>query len=51
MDKTKYPFPVMAIFLMKKLQDEQLLSQEDYEIVRDLLHKYMDLRAEVFNVL
>jgi len=44
-----HPFPNKEIELMMKIHKEGLLSKEDYEVISNLLHKYLNLRADVFH--
>jgi hypothetical protein len=43
-----HPFPNKEIKFLGKIYKEKLLSEEDYNIVAELLHKYLNLRADVF---
>ena len=43
-----HPFPNEEIKLMIKLNTEKTLSKEDFETIQKLLHKYLNLRADVF---
>lgn len=47
--KLDHPFPNKEIELMMKLHKDNILSKEDYEIISNLLHKYLNLRADVFH--
>lgn len=44
-----HPFPNKELELMMKLNEKGSLSKEDFEIIANLLHKYLDLRASVFH--
>lgn len=44
-----HPFPNKEIELLMKIHKENLLNEEDYRIISDLLHKYLNLRADVFH--
>ncbi len=46
-----HPFPNKEIQLISKLNKESLISIEDIALISDLLHKYLDLRADVFHKL
>lgn len=48
-DEKEHPFPNKEILLMQKLHKEESLSKEDFEIISELLHKYLNLRADVFH--
>ena len=44
-----HPFPNKEIELLMKIHKEELLKKEDYEVIANLLHKYLNLRADVFH--
>lgn len=44
-----HPFPNKELQLLMKLNSEATLSKEDFEIISELLHKYLNLRASVFH--
>lgn len=44
-----HPFPNKELELMMKLNKEEILNKEDYEVISNLLHKYLNLRADVFH--
>lgn len=44
-----HPFPNKEISLLMKIYHAELLSKEDYEVISDLLQKYLNLRADVFH--
>jgi hypothetical protein len=44
-----HPFPNKELELLMRLYKENILNREDYEIISDLLRKYLDLRADVFH--
>jgi hypothetical protein len=44
-----HPFPNEEIKLLMKIHKEDLLKKEDYEVISNLLHKYLNLRADVFH--
>lgn len=46
--KLDHHFPNKEILLMQKLHKEDKLSEEDLETISNLLHKYLNLRADVF---
>lgn len=46
-DEKEHPFPTKEMLLMKKI--EQCLDKEDFEVICNLLHKYLNLRADVFH--
>lgn len=48
-DQSEHPFPNKEIELMMKIHKENLLSEEHYNIISELLHKYLNLRADVFH--
>lgn len=48
-DKSEHPFPNEEIKLLMKINKEHLLNKEDYEIMSNLIEKYLNLRADVFN--
>ena len=48
-DEKDHPFPNKEILLMLKLNKEESLSKEDFEIISELLHKYLNLRSDVFH--
>jgi hypothetical protein len=35
--------------LLQKIHKEESLSKEDFEVISELLHKYLNLRADVFH--
>lgn len=45
----EHPFPNKEIELLIKIHHAELLSKEDYEIIANLLEKYLNLRADVFH--
>lgn len=47
--RLEHPFPNKEILLMQKLHKEESLSKEDFETISELLHKYLNLRADVFH--
>jgi hypothetical protein len=46
--RIEHPFPNDEIRLMEKLHKEKILSEKDFETIAKLLHKYLNLRADVF---
>ena len=48
-NEKEHPFPNKEMNLLIRLHKDSLLSKEDYQIVADLFHKYLNLRAEVFH--
>jgi len=49
-EKSKdHPFPNEELELLMKLNSKGTLSKEDFEIIANLLHKYLNLRADVFH--
>jgi hypothetical protein len=44
-----HPFPNKELMLIQKLHNENSLSKEDFETISELLHKYLNLRADVFH--
>lgn len=46
--KLDHPFPNKEIELLMKIYKEELLKKEDYEVIANLLYKYLNLRADVF---
>jgi hypothetical protein len=45
--QSDHPFPNEVIMLMVKLSES--LPKDEYVILADLLHKYLNLRADVFH--
>jgi hypothetical protein len=46
--KLDHPFPNEEILLVQKLHQEGKISKEDLEKISNLIHKYLNLRADVF---
>ncbi len=46
-----HPFPNKELELLMRLNDKGTLPKEEFEIIAELLHKYLDLRASVFHEL
>jgi hypothetical protein len=44
-----HPFPNKELILLQKIHKEGSLSKEDFEVISELLHKYLNLRADVFH--
>jgi hypothetical protein len=44
-----HPFPNKELELLMKLNSKGALSKEDFEVISELLHKYLNLRADVFH--
>lgn len=44
-----HPFPNKELQLLMKLNSQGTLPKEDFEIISELLHKYLNLRADVFH--
>lgn len=44
-----HPFPNREIELLMKIHKEQLLEKNDYQVISNLLLKYLNLRADVFH--
>lgn len=44
-----HPFPNKELELLMKLNAKETLTKEEFEIISNLLHKYLDLRADVFH--
>ena len=44
-----HPFPNKELELLMRLNDKGTLPKEEFEIIANLLHKYLDLRADVFH--
>jgi hypothetical protein len=42
-------FPNKELELIMKLKNERKIDMEDIAIISKLLHKYLDLRAQVFH--
>ncbi len=54
MDKEKkedHPFPNEELRLIMKLNAKYLIPVEDIALISQLLHKYLNLRAQVFHEL
>jgi hypothetical protein len=49
MTKEEFPFPVKAVYLMMRIHSQKWLEKEEYDILSDLLERYLSLRAEVFH--
>lgn len=47
-DEKEHPFPNEELWLIQKLQKEEKINEEDIEKLSNLLHKYLNLRADVF---
>lgn len=47
--ESEHPFPNKELMLLQKIHKEELLSKEDFEVISELLHKYLNLRADVFH--
>lgn len=48
-DEKEHPFPNEELILLQKLNKEEKISKEDLEKLSNLLHKYLNLRADVFH--
>lgn len=48
-DPIEHPFPIKELELIMKLNNELKIPVEDIEIISQLLHKYLNLRASVFH--
>ena len=48
-DPREHPFPNEELNLIMKLNKEEKIDIEDIAIISNLLHKYLDLRADVFH--
>lgn len=48
-DEKEHPFPNLEIQLISKLNKEKLISAEEIDLISGLLHKYLNLRADVFH--
>jgi len=46
--RLEHPFPNDEIRLIDKLHKENVLEKQDFETICNLLHKYLNLRADVF---
>lgn len=44
-----HPFPNKELYLLMKLNSQRILPKEEFEIISNLLKKYLDLRASVFH--
>jgi len=44
-----HPFPNKELQLIMKLNKEQKIDIEDIALISQLLHKYLNLRADVFH--
>lgn len=47
--KLDHPFPNKEIELLMQLHKRDVLKEEEYEVIASLLHKYLNLRADVFH--
>lgn len=43
-----HPFPNKELMLIMKLNNEGKISVEDIAILSNLIHKYLNLRADIF---
>ena len=48
-DEKEHPFPNVELLLIQKLHQEGCISIEDIEKLSNFLHKYLNLRADVFH--
>lgn len=48
-NEKEHPFPNAELLLIAKLNKEQLISVEDIALISGLLHKYLNLRSDVFH--
>lgn len=48
-DEKDHPFPNKELNFIVKINKEQKLDIEEIALISQLLHKYLDLRAEVFH--
>lgn len=48
-DEKEHPFPNKELELISKLNKEMLIPVEDIALISGLLHKYLNLRADVFH--
>ena len=48
-NESEHPFPNKELMLLQKIHKEESLSKEDFEVISELLHKYLNLRADVFH--
>lgn len=46
--KSDHPFPNAELRLIEKLNKELLIPIEDIDLISQLIHKYLDLRADFF---
>lgn len=45
----EHPFPNEEIELLCRIHESNLLSQYDYNVISNLLFKYINLRADIFH--
>ena len=48
-DEKEHPFPNEELNLIIRLNQQENISVEDISIIPNLLHKYLNLRADVFH--
>lgn len=47
--ESEHPFPNKEMYLLMKLNKNQTLNKEDFELLANLLRKYLDIRSHVFH--
>lgn len=50
-NEKEHPFPNQELNLIIKLNKEKLIPVEDIAIISQLLHKYLNLRTDMFSKL
>ena len=48
-NEDEHPFPNAELLLIQKINKEMLIPVEDIALISTLLHKYLNLRADVFH--